>query len=181
MVFLFCCFLIQVLSEELSCNADEILSIELNVCDTQPSCLGGGNNEFIFSGRLDNLASSYCALRSLLDSCNTSGDLANEQAIRMVALFDNEEVLAIRNQFSESFVWRMLYDISLFLTHTFLIFLILLYTSSTLFPKLDHPKVASSKNLLTNSNLSKDLVTRKYCINSLVKTSVQIEFDKVLK
>ncbi|XP_008788174.1 probable aspartyl aminopeptidase [Phoenix dactylifera] len=84
--------LLQVLSEELGCNVDEIMGTELNVCDTQPSCLGGGNNEFIFSGRLDNLASSYCALRSLLDSCKSPGALANEQAIRMVALFDNEEV-----------------------------------------------------------------------------------------
>lgn len=84
--------LLQILSAELSCNTDEIMDLELNVCDTQPSCLGGGNNEFIFSGRLDNLASSYCALRSLVDSCNAPGDLANEHAIRMVALFDNEEV-----------------------------------------------------------------------------------------
>lgn len=84
--------LMQVLSEELGCSADEILSIELNVCDTQPSCLGGGNNEFIFSGRLDNLASSFCALRALMDSCKLPEDLSNEHAIRMVALFDNEEV-----------------------------------------------------------------------------------------
>lgn len=84
--------LLQVLSEELSCNADDIMGIELNVCDTQPSCLGGGNNEFIFSGRLDNLASSYCALRSLLDSSKAQEDLANVQDIRMIALFDNEEV-----------------------------------------------------------------------------------------
>uniref|UniRef100_A0A1D1Z9R0 aspartyl aminopeptidase n=1 Tax=Anthurium amnicola TaxID=1678845 RepID=A0A1D1Z9R0_9ARAE len=84
--------LLQVLSEELGCNKDEIASLELNICDTQPSCLGGGNNEFIFSGRLDNLASSYCALRALIDSCNSDRDLANEHSIRMVALFDNEEV-----------------------------------------------------------------------------------------
>ncbi|KAJ8900109.1 hypothetical protein K2173_024225 [Erythroxylum novogranatense] len=84
--------LMQVLSDELSCNIEDIVSIELNVCDTQPSCLGGGNNEFIFSGRLDNLASSYCALRALIDSCQSSNDLSNELAIRMVALFDNEEV-----------------------------------------------------------------------------------------
>lgn len=69
------------------------MNIELNVCDTQPSCLGGGNNEFIFSGRLDNLASSYCALRALIDSSQATGDLSSEHAIRMVALFDNEEVL----------------------------------------------------------------------------------------
>ena len=86
-------FVAQVLSEELSCNIDDIVDIELNVCDTQPSCLGGGNNEFIFSGRLDNLASSYCALRALIDSCKANSDLSSEHAIRMVALFDNEEVI----------------------------------------------------------------------------------------
>ncbi|XP_054806925.1 probable aspartyl aminopeptidase [Prosopis cineraria] len=84
--------LMEVLSDELNCQADDIVSVELNVCDTQPSCVGGGNNEFIFSGRLDNLASSYCALRALIDSCESPGDLTNEHAIRMVALFDNEEV-----------------------------------------------------------------------------------------
>ncbi|XP_047323611.1 probable aspartyl aminopeptidase [Impatiens glandulifera] len=84
--------LLQILSEELRCGIDEIESIELNVCDTQPSCLGGANNEFIFSGRLDNLASCFCALRALIDSCGTPGCLANEDGIRMIALFDNEEV-----------------------------------------------------------------------------------------
>ncbi|KAL4576745.1 hypothetical protein LXL04_012844 [Taraxacum kok-saghyz] len=83
--------LMQILSEELGCEIDEIASIELNICDTQPSCLGGANNEFIFSGRLDNLASSFCALRALVDS-STPVDLSDEHTIRMVALFDNEEV-----------------------------------------------------------------------------------------
>ncbi|XP_050210740.1 probable aspartyl aminopeptidase [Mercurialis annua] len=84
--------LMQILAEELSCRTDDIVSIELNICDTQASCLGGGNNEFIYSGRLDNLASSFCALRALIDSCKVSSDLSNEPAMRMVALFDNEEV-----------------------------------------------------------------------------------------
>ncbi|KAG5069492.1 hypothetical protein JHK85_001869 [Glycine max] len=66
----------RVLSDELNGNVDDIVNIELNVCDTQPSCLGGGNNEFIFSGRLDNQASSYYALRALIDSRESPGDLA---------------------------------------------------------------------------------------------------------
>ncbi|XP_057850882.1 probable aspartyl aminopeptidase isoform X3 [Cryptomeria japonica] len=82
----------KVLAEELGCNADEIADFELNVCDTQPSCLGGARNEFIFSGRLDNLASCFCALRALLDTCCSPEDLSNEPCIRMVALFDTEEV-----------------------------------------------------------------------------------------
>ncbi|KAI8539667.1 hypothetical protein RHMOL_Rhmol09G0200800 [Rhododendron molle] len=84
--------LMQILSDELSCGIEDIASMELNICDTQPSSLGGANSEFIFSGRLDNLASSYCALRALIDSSGTPGDLSSEHAIRMIALFDNEEV-----------------------------------------------------------------------------------------
>ena len=83
------------MAEEIGCSAEEIASLELNICDVQPSCLGGGNNEFIFSGRLDNLASSYCALRALIDSSSSPRDLQDERSIRMVALFDNEEVSII--------------------------------------------------------------------------------------
>lgn len=83
---------LQVLAEQLNCSVEEIVDFELNVCDTQPSCLGGARKEFIFSGRLDNLASSYCALRALLDSCPDMDSLAEESCIRAIALFDNEEV-----------------------------------------------------------------------------------------
>ncbi|KAH9536021.1 hypothetical protein CY35_17G083900 [Sphagnum magellanicum] len=84
--------LLQILAEELNCTVEEILDFELSVCDTQPSCIGGARKEFIFSGRLDNLASSFCALRALLDTCEDAASLTDESCIRAVALFDNEEV-----------------------------------------------------------------------------------------
>ena len=42
---------------------EEICDFELNVCDTQPSVIGGALKEFIFSGRLDNLCMSFCSLK----------------------------------------------------------------------------------------------------------------------
>jgi aspartyl aminopeptidase len=44
------------------CAASQIRDLELSVCDTQPACVGGALNEFIFSPRLDNLMMSYCCL-----------------------------------------------------------------------------------------------------------------------
>ena len=83
--------LLAVLAEELGCAPGDIADFELNVCDTQPSVIGGAAREFIFSGRLDNLASSYCAVRALLEA-TSDADLAKQSGVQMVALFDNEEV-----------------------------------------------------------------------------------------
>lgn len=83
--------LLALLAEQLDCNAHEIIDFDLQVCDVQPSVIGGAACEFIFSGRLDNLASSFCALKALLEG-GEDGSLANENSIRMIALFDNEEV-----------------------------------------------------------------------------------------
>ncbi|CAF4670234.1 unnamed protein product, partial [Rotaria socialis] len=61
---------------------------DLMLADTQPSCVGGLNNEFIYSGRLDNQMSSYCAIQGLINSLDT---LPDETFIRGVLLYDNEE------------------------------------------------------------------------------------------
>ncbi|CAI5514864.1 unnamed protein product [Closterium sp. Naga37s-1] len=81
--------LLELLAEELSCSPSAILDFELNVCDTQRSVAGaGGAGEFVFSGRLDNLACCYTALQALIDA----EGLQEERGVRVVALFDNEEV-----------------------------------------------------------------------------------------
>lgn len=92
--------LLSLLAEQLKCSPADIVDLELHMCDTQPATIGGACDEFIFSGRLDNLAMSFCALTSMLRSCSggagegeDGGDgLEEESGVRAVALFDHEEV-----------------------------------------------------------------------------------------
>lgn len=51
------------LAAEAGCEPDEICDFELQLCDTQPSIIGGAAKEFVFSGRLDNLCMSFCSLK----------------------------------------------------------------------------------------------------------------------
>jgi len=83
-----CPLLLQLLAEELGCAADDIADFDLNLCDVQPGVIGGARGEFLFVGRLDNLASSFCALDALL----SASGLEEEEAVRAMALFDHEEV-----------------------------------------------------------------------------------------
>lgn len=81
--------LLQLIADNAGCKPDEICDFELQLCDTQPSIIGGALKEFIFSGRLDNLCMSFCSLKALIDSTSY---LDEETGVRMVALFDHEEV-----------------------------------------------------------------------------------------
>ncbi|KAK9108434.1 hypothetical protein Syun_024445 [Stephania yunnanensis] len=84
--------LLKLLASEAGCEPDDICDFELQACDTQPSVLGGAMKEFIFSGRLDNLCMSFCSLKALIDATLFEGSLEDETGVRMVALFDHEEV-----------------------------------------------------------------------------------------
>ncbi|KXZ46097.1 hypothetical protein GPECTOR_47g374 [Gonium pectorale] len=87
--------LLDLLCTELGCRPEEIADLELHLCDTQPAAIGGACDEFVFSGRLDNLAMSHAALTALIRSTGgAAGEraLAQEGGVLAVALFDHEEV-----------------------------------------------------------------------------------------
>ncbi|KAK9824222.1 hypothetical protein WJX72_008629 [[Myrmecia] bisecta] len=84
--------LLRLIAEHLGCSPSAIVDFELNVCDTQPGVIGGAEDEFVFVGRLDNLAMSFCSVRALADTYPDEASLANEAAVKAIALFDHEEV-----------------------------------------------------------------------------------------
>jgi len=63
----------------------EVLSWDLCLHDLQPPTLGGLNEEFVFSARLDNQASCFMGLCALLEA-------APSPATQVVVLFDHEEI-----------------------------------------------------------------------------------------
>ncbi|GAA5803977.1 peptidase M18 [Helicostylum pulchrum] len=80
--------LIRILADEMNVKPNQIRDFELAVYDTQLSTIGGACNEFIFSPRLDNEEMSFCSIRALTEAKGIEA----ETNIRLVALFDNEEI-----------------------------------------------------------------------------------------
>ncbi|KAK1860641.1 hypothetical protein I4F81_003229 [Pyropia yezoensis] len=66
-----------------------IADVDLVLADTQPCAVGGAHGELLLAPRLDNLHSCYTALTALTAADAT---LAAETDVRVVALFDHEEV-----------------------------------------------------------------------------------------
>ncbi|KAI9632008.1 aminopeptidase [Dioszegia hungarica] len=103
--------LLAVIADELGCAVGDIQDFELSLYDTQPSCVGGLSNEFIFSPRIDNLMTCFASIEGLIGAVN-SPDADKETNIRCVILFDNEEVGSVSHHGAESnllpaFVQRM--------------------------------------------------------------------------
>ncbi|KAF2102411.1 aspartyl aminopeptidase [Rhizodiscina lignyota] len=76
----------------LSVHPEEIVDFDLSLYDTQRASLGGGFTEFIFSSRIDNLMMTYCALEGFTRSLSDWRALNDESSVRLVAMFDNEEI-----------------------------------------------------------------------------------------
>ena len=75
-------------ARELGVDASEILDYDLTLYDVTPACRFGLDNEFISSGRIDDLMMAHAAVSAL------TGSLADDRefrATRVMAIFDNEE------------------------------------------------------------------------------------------
>ena len=75
----------RLLAEEVGCEPADILDFDLSLFDTTPACLVGIDNEFITSGRLDDLSMVHAAVTALAET-----DTPCAQT-RVAAIFDNEE------------------------------------------------------------------------------------------
>ena len=78
-------WLTRTVARELGVDAGEILDYDLSLYDTTPACVTGAFDDFITSGRIDDLSMAHAALTALLQAPEHSG------ATRVMAIFDNEE------------------------------------------------------------------------------------------
>jgi aspartyl aminopeptidase len=76
----------KMIARELKCRPADIMGLELSLYDTQPGTVAGAEGEFIFSSRLDNLASCHSAVYALTESTK------KDTATRVIAFYDHEEV-----------------------------------------------------------------------------------------
>ena len=70
-------------------QGEEIVAFDLCLYDTQKAVLGGIHGEYVQSARLDNLFMSFTSLTAMIEA---QGSVEGDSGIRMVVLFDNEEV-----------------------------------------------------------------------------------------
>ncbi|KAL3305794.1 aspartyl aminopeptidase [Colletotrichum asianum] len=84
--------ILDVIAAHAEVEPEAVVDFELVLYDIQKSCLGGLNDEFIFSARLDNLNMTYCSVEGLIASVKDASVLDNDTTIRLVTCFDHEEI-----------------------------------------------------------------------------------------
>ena len=104
--------LLELISQELSASGtvqgevrvEDIHDFDLSLVDSQPPTLGGANEEFVFSARLDNLFSTFCGVEGLcqsLEGVSADADIP-DGAVRMYCSWDNEEIGSVSAYGAES-------------------------------------------------------------------------------
>ena len=76
--------LMNIICSELNIRQEDILDFDLYLADATPACTFGAHDEFISSGRLDDLSMCYAGLEAMMATETTD-------ATKVLAIFDNEE------------------------------------------------------------------------------------------
>lgn len=76
--------LLHLIARELNVDVKSIIDFDLYLYDTTPACLCGLHDEFISSGRLDDLSMCFAGLEALLAA-------GESDMTQVLAIFDNEE------------------------------------------------------------------------------------------
>lgn len=79
-------FLLKIIATELSVEVEDIADYDLTLYDTSKACLVGAHDEFISSGRIDDLMMVHASTMALIERCDQKDDTT-----RVIAIFDNEE------------------------------------------------------------------------------------------
>lgn len=76
--------IVEELSKQRPVSHEDILDFDLYLADTQPACTFGVHDEFISSGRLDDLSMCFAGLEALIAT-------PERDTTQVLAIFDNEE------------------------------------------------------------------------------------------
>lgn len=104
--------LMNVITDELNIQKEDVLDFDLYLADSTPACTFGVHDEFISSGRLDDLSMCWAGIEAMIASD------ANDTT-QVLAIFDNEETGSQTKQGAGSpFLSYMLQRIALAQSHT---------------------------------------------------------------
>lgn len=78
-------FVVRLVADHLGVDASDILDMDLSLYDTTKAELVGVHDEFVTSGRLDDLSMVHAAVSALLSA------EGSDRRTRVMAIFDNEE------------------------------------------------------------------------------------------
>ena len=104
--------LMNVITGELNIKKEDVLDFDLYLADATPACTFGVHDEFISSGRLDDLSMCWAGVEAMIAS--DANDIT-----QVLAIFDNEETGSQTKQGAGSpFLSYMLQRIALAQSHT---------------------------------------------------------------
>ncbi len=95
----------SLVAEHLGIEPEDIIQYEICLYPTEKAGLVGAHEEYVQSGRLDDLEMAFASLEAMLATCDEKND-----ATRVMAVFDNEETGSGTKQGAHSPVLRDIFE-----------------------------------------------------------------------